>query len=417
MRCRFPVSNLLVFLVALATPIAAKAQFYLPPGFGLPPNPETVITVGFAGGGNLTASNSLSGNVATESLSTAQVDSVLRVVAPNSFGQNFTRDKANKIFQDFTNFRIGLASSLAQTIASQPNIRRVNSVTINTNALNLRLSQKTNSVSGQLGTIMARVSLLANGPSGLFCPSVTTSFNVDNIKASADYNYITGQVNSSSITYDVTNVTASCNGFLGFVGNTIGDPAGQARIQINAAIQGQVDAQLNFINMQRLFSLADFVNGLRYYGNETVISAVANRGINILRELVDDAAINTPGIVLDFGVQFAGVYGQLNKISIIASHTPTDYGLVRRTLATINVTQPPNTERVDFYVQRTAALNWQYMGSTVSGEFTVPPAFVNPDRGGIYWNYIAVSRSSVISGLEGVPYFLPIQPEVPGGGR
>jgi hypothetical protein len=378
---------------------------------------ETTVSVGFAGGGNLTAGTSITGNVATESLSTAQIDSVLRVVAPGTFGQNFTRDKANKIFQDFANFRVGLAASLAQTIASQPGIRRVNSVTINTNALNLRLSQKTNSVSGQLGTIMARVSLLASGPSGLFCPSVTTSFDVDNIKASADYNYITGQVNSSSVTYDLTNVTASCNGFFGFVGNIFGDPAGQARIQINAAIQGQVDAQLNFVNMQRLFSLSEFVNGLRYYGNESLISAVANRGIGVLQELVNNAAINTPNIVLDFGVQFASSYGQSNKISIIASHSPTDFALVRRTLATINVTQPANTERVDFYVQRAATLNWQYMGSTVTDVFTIPPAFVNPNTGGFDWSYVAVSRNSILGGLESVPYLIPIQPFPGGPGR
>lgn len=414
MRRSFMAYGVLAFCLS---PSDASAQFYYPP-FGYPSStPETTISVGFAGGANLAASNSLNGNVATESLSTAQVDNVLRVVAPNTFGQNFTRDKANKIFQDFANFRTGLAASLAQTIASQPGIRRVNSVTINTNALNLRLSQKTNSVSGQLGTIMARVSLLASGPSGLFCPSVSTSFDVDNIKASADYNYITGQVNSSSVTYDLTNVTASCNGFFGFVGNIFGDPAGQARIQINAAIQGQVDSQLNFVNMQRLFSLADFVNGLRYYGNETLISAVANRGINVLRELVNDAAINTPGIVLDFGVQFASLAGQSNKISIIASHSPTDFGLVRRTLATINITQPPNTERTDFYIQRTAQQNWEFIGSTTDGVFAVPPAFINPNTGGFDWGYVAVSRSSIIGGLESVPYRIPIQPYPAGPGR
>jgi hypothetical protein len=378
---------------------------------------ETTVSVGFAGGGSLTAGTSITGNVATESLSTAQVDSVLRVVAPGTFGQNFTRDKANKIFQDFSNFRVGLASSLSQTLAGQVGIRRVNSVAINTSALNLRLSQKTNSVAGQLGTIMARVSLVADGPSGLFCPSVNVAFDVNNIKASADYNYITGNINSSSVTYDLTNVAASCNGLLGFIGNFLGDPNSAARAQIAAAIQEQVNVQLNFVNMQRLFSLSDFVNGLRYYGNESLISAVANRGIGVLQELVNNAAINTPNIVLDFGVQFSNGSGQSNKISIIASHSPTDFALVRRTLATINVTQPANTERVDFYVQRAATLNWQYMGSTVTDVFTIPPAFVNPNTGGFDWSYVAVSRSSIIGGLESVPYLIPIQPYPAGSNR
>jgi hypothetical protein len=56
---------------------------------------ETTLSVGTAG--NITATNSLAGNTTSESISTAQIDSVLRVVAPGAFGQNFTRDKTNKM--------------------------------------------------------------------------------------------------------------------------------------------------------------------------------------------------------------------------------------------------------------------------------------------------------------------------------
>lgn len=359
---------------------------------------ETTIKVGTAG--NITATNSLAGNTTSESLSTAQVDSVLRIVAPGAFGQNFTRDKANKVFADFANFRTGLASSLAQTIANQPNIRRVNSVAINTNALNLRLSQKTNSVSGELGTIMASVSLVADvdGFGSLFCPSANVSFNVNNIKASGDYNFISGDVSNAAVVYEVTDVSAGCNGLLGFIGDAFGNPTAVARAQINSAIESQINTQLSFVNMQRLFSLSDFANGLRYFGNETIISPLVNRAINVFRELVNDAAINTPGIVLNIGVQFASAAGTQNIISFIASHAPSDVlSYADRAVSAngVTVSMPPNTERVDVYYRTTG--NWTLLGSTTTGRIINIPERPRPV------SVIAIGRNSIIPGLESFP--------------
>jgi hypothetical protein len=373
---------------------------------------ETRVLVGTAG--NITATNSLAGNTTSESISTAQIDGVLRVVAPGAFGQNFTRDKANKVFADFANFRTGLASSLAQTIAAQPNIRRVNSVAINTSALNLRLSQKTNSVSGELGTIMARVSLVADvdGISSIFCPSANVTFDVDNIKASGDYNFISGDVSNAAVAYEVTNVSAGCNGLLGFIGNAIGNPSATARNQINAAIQSQVNTQLTFVNMQRLFSLSDFANGLRYYGNETIISPLVNRAINVFRELVNDAAINTPGIVLNIGIQFALAPNNQNVISFIASHAPVDVTrlVVRSTTSnSVTLNMPPNTERADVYYKN--AGNWQFLGSTTTGTLPIIPTLSLPVT------VIAVGRNSIIPGLESFPGGSITRMERDGGGR
>ena len=374
----------------LVAPVVAHAQ-------------ETTLSVGTAG--NITATNSLAGNTTEETISTAQIDGVLRVVAPGAFGQNFTRDRANKVFADFANFRAGLASSLAQTIASQPNIRRLNSVAINTSALNLRLSQKTNSVSGELGSIAARVSLLADvdGFKSIFCPSVNVTFDVKNIKAFGDYNYISGDVSDANVTYDLVIVSASCNGLLGGLFN----PTSAARSQINSAIQDQVNTQLTFVNMQQLFSLSDFANGLRYYGNETIISPLVNRAINVVRELVNDTAINTPGIVLNIGVEFAtGVAGQ-NKISFIASHAPVNVtgvtiGRGPAVPGGISVEVPPFTERVDVYESQipdslgSQITNWRYLGTAVNGRWTGTGSL----SGG---RYMAIGRSSLIPGLESFP--------------
>jgi hypothetical protein len=388
----------------------AQAQFWIPYPYPYPipvptANPETTLTVGVAG--NITSTRSLSGGVSSETISTAQIDGVLRAVAPSTFGQNFTRDKANKAFADFNNFRINLATSLTQTIATQPNIRRVNSVTVNTLSLNLRLSQKTNSVSGELGKAMGAVSLVADvdGIKALFCPSANVTFNVDNIRVSGDYNYITGDVSNVAAAYDVTNVVASCNGLLGFIGNAIGNPSATARSQINAVIQSQASSQLAFANMKQLFSLADFANGLNYFRNESPVSVFANRAISVFRELVNDAAINTPGIVLDFGVQFGGGISGANKISIIASHAPINVSVgnssgnfTQLILNNVFLARPPNTEgTVDlYYILQNDTANWRYLASMTTDSMVITTPLPSNQ-------IIAIGRSSIIPGLQSLP--------------
>ena len=81
------------------------------------------------------------------------------------------------------------------------------------------------------------------------------------------------------------------------------------------ACDAQIDDTLGF---------GSFANGLRYFGNETIISPLVNRAINVFRELVNDAFINTLGIVLNIGVQFASIARTQNIISFIASHAPSD---------------------------------------------------------------------------------------------
>jgi hypothetical protein len=374
---------------------------------------ETTFTIGIPG--NITATNSVTGNITGQTISTAQIDSVLRTVAPGAFGQNFTRDKANKVFADFNNFRTNLSASLAQTIATQPNIQRVNLVTINTPSLNLRLSQKTNSVSGELGTAMASVSLVSNvnGILGaLFCPSANVTFNIDNIRVSGDYNYISGDVSNVAATYDVTNVKASCNGLLGFVGNTFGNPSATARSMINAAIQSQAASQLAFLNMKQLFSLSDFANSLNYFRNETPLTSAANQAISLFKEMVNDAAVNTLGIIIDFNVELSTNTGILNnQIKLIASSAPVDVEIPQfKTGEPIegNLNSLINQD-VDLYYSVSGG-NWIYGGSTVAGNSQLP---ILPNGARL----IAIGRNPYITGLESLPGTVGIFRILPCKGR
>ncbi len=359
---------------------------------------ETTIIVGTVG--NITSTNSLAGNTSTESLSTAQVDGVLRAVAPGAFGQNFTRDRANKVFGDFARFRANLAPSLTTAIQNSDSSIRVNSLIINANALNLRLAQKTNSVTGQLGTVSASISARKDVGIPLFCTSANVSFSLDNIMVSGDYNFITGDVSNAKADFAVNNVSTGCNGLLGFVGDFVLTIAG-ANSLLRDAIKAEANNQLSFINMKSLFSLSDFANGLRYYGNETVISPLVNRAINVFRELVNDAAINTPGIVLDFKVVFAANASQPNIIGFFASSAPVTSANLPPAGDRIAFSLPPNSSGMDIYGRDSLSQsNWKFLGTASSS-----PVYFRDlaNLGSTAPVYIVTSRSSVISGLDSFP--------------
>lgn len=350
---------------------------------------ETVFTIGTP---NMTT-------VSTESLSTAQIDGVLRSVAPSAFGQNFTRDKANKAFADFANFRTSLAASLIQSIQAQDSSITVNSLIINTNSVNLHLEQKTNSVSGRLGTLSASVSGKKRVGIPLLCTSANFSLAIDNLTVMGDYNYITGDVSNARTELTVTSGGVSCNGLLSFVSNLAISLAG-VNSKIRAAVPAIANQQLAFVNMKQLFSLADFANGLTRFRTETPVTAVANRAISIFQEMVNDASINTPGIVLDFNVKPAAFLGDTNMITIYGSHAPAtiDFITVEND---IQGTTPPNTAQIDIYVRRSASTAWTYY-TTLPGS---PDGYFGLSITNLPANtkVTAVATSSIIGGLQSFP--------------
>lgn len=357
---------------------------------------ETTLTVGIPG--NIATTNSIAGAISSESLSTAQIDSVLRVVAPGAFGQNFTRDRANKLFNDVDVFRNDLQNSLANVIiSSTPSVRQVRSVLIDTNNLNLRLSQKINSVSGRLGALSARVSVVADG-FPVVCPTANVNFTINNIMISGDYNYISGDINGTIIDYNLDNISSNCNGFLGFLGDALDAVTGISSSQVKNAVASVANRAIDFANMKRLFSLADFANGINYFRNEVPLSNVANKAISVFREIVNDAAINTPGIVLDFNVTRSTNFVNPNRISIIASSAPVDveipgqFGYGEPIEGNLNSSID---QVIDLYYSNNGS-NWIYAGTTRTGtqQLSIIP------NGSLL---IGIGRNPYISGLSSLP--------------
>jgi hypothetical protein len=353
---------------------------------------ETLLTIGVPG--DITATNSLNGNVLGETISTAQIDTVLRTVAPGAFGQNFTRDRANRAFVDFNNFKSRMTTSLIQAIqTSEPSVR-VDSLLVNTNTLNLRLVQKTNSVSAQLGTVSVSVTGRKSVGIPLFCTSANFSFSLDNIMVSGDYNFISGDVSNAIANFSVNNVRSSCNGLFNFVGNLVLRIADVNSIVKNA-IRNEANSQLAFVNMKRIFSLSDFANGLDYFRNENPLTIRANRVIGVFKEIVNDAAVNTPGIALDFKIEAAPFFGGQNKITILASSAPIDVGNIYRPNfdRSVIVELSGATNNLAGIYYSLGGSNWTFAGT--SG--FLPDGL--PENASV----IAIATNSVIPGLNSFP--------------
>jgi hypothetical protein len=335
----------------------------------------------------------------TENISTAQIDGVLRNVAPSLFDQNFTRNKINSAFSDLDRLQVELANSLRQTIASQPNIRQIYSVNVNQILPDLRLSQKNNMVSGELGTLFVRISLQADvdGFQSIFCPSVNVTFDLNRIKAFGDYNYISGDISNANIAYDLSIVSASCNGIIGGLFN----PTSQARSQINTAIQNQINGALQFANMKRLFSLSDLSNGIYRFRSETPVSFIFERSAQIIQEIVNDAAINSNGVSLRIYGSRARDQLSVNYITLLASHTAANIDNISCFNA-IEGNIPSNTSKIDIYVQlpRVGA-RWELYESIAVGTETRFYSTLDgvPANSGV----TAIATNATVNGLESFP--------------
>ena len=350
---------------------------------------ETVISVGTSSLGSPTG-------FSRETLSTTQIDNILSSRAPSLFGQNFTRDRANKAFADLANMKISLAGSAKQAVETAVPKLSVNSLVINTDSLNLRLAQETNSVSAKFGKISGLVSAKYRVGIPLFCTSANISFELSDIEVSGNYNYITGDVMNSNTNYQLTNIKTSCNGLFSSVSNAL---TGLGRDLVRNNVKNAINSQIAMLNMKSFFSLSDFASGLRYYGNETAVSTIANRAISVLQELVNNASINTPGVAVSFGLKLASSVNQQNKISIIASSSDTNYNVFPSgsPSETFFVTLSSVSDSVDFYKyeELSGCCALTYLGSTSSGVFQAPPGSITE-----YSTVYAVARNRFIPGLE-----------------
>lgn len=334
----------------------------------------------------------------TETLSTSQIDGVLRIAAPSVFGQNFTRDRSNKLFADLASLRIGLAQSISSAIASESTVRQVYSVNVNPIIPTLKLSQNNGTVSGELAQFFVQASIKASGQ-GIFCPSADVKFNIDNIKAFGEYNVISGDVNNTSISYNITNVSASCNGIFGFIGNLFA--TGVARDRINSAVASQVNQIVQFANMQRLFSLKDFAASFSRFGQETSISPFTSRVFRVVEEIISNPAINTPGVSLKL-IALPSVNNFANhSVILLASHAPALIDSIS-CFNEIEGNIPPNTSEINIYVMLPRA------GATWTLYQTIPAGLNNrfytaveglPANTGV----TAIAKNATIGALESFP--------------
>lgn len=324
-----------------------------------------------------------------ESISTTQVDSVLNSLP--SYPNNFTRDKANAVFQDLAALKASLSTDLRLAVASLSDVKQVYSLSTVFNPVQARLTQESTSIGLEIGGIDADISMELETQGGflgsLVCASPDVDVTITGIKGVGSYNAYTGAINGVTVTYGFIESDADCGGLFGFVGDWFFED------NVEDGVIDQINASLNQIdgiaNRQTLFSIRDFLEGL--LDSNYLTEPYADDALNVMDSLVMQTNLNS-GLALDIIVDD----NANNTISFLAGHHPptfTNMGASGNNRS-VHVVLPANTAKVDIYRQSTTSSNWALIQTiTTNTTITFPHNRLHAKIG-------AIGESSLISGLK-----------------
>jgi hypothetical protein len=302
----------------------------------------------------------------THDLSTATIDSALNTYLPTQFAPHYTRDKANGVFAKVESMRLQLNSQLAAAITTSGNGKlTVNSVSVNANPLEASFAQTPTGIGVDLTGMSVGVAVTYQVGIPLLCSSANGSFTVGNIDVGGDYDLPTGTLQSPRINYALQNVRVDCNGLLSGFTNFVIQTffPNLATDLLSQGLQSAVNSQLGALQMREIFSVQDFLQGLRNASNIGILNDIANKAITSAQEVVANPSAIYRALKLTVRVSY-GPSG--NEIRFIASNAaPTDVGTISYSYISdyISIVTPQGTAGADLYEQDPGGLYWFYIGT------------------------------------------------------
>jgi hypothetical protein len=355
---------------------------------------ETVVSIGKAGEIHRTFTDV--GFSQATYLSTSQIDPVLSLIDPSRFGQSYTRDQANELFGRIRAYEIRLGELLASAILATGQVDSVNYANVSANPIRLRFFQTSTGIGVNLSRFAVAVSVEKRIGVPLFCESVEGRTTLDNIRLTGDYNFFSGDVGVTDVQFDIRGSSGGCTGALSFFTNFFIELFFDVRAEIARAIRAAADEQLRFANVATVFSAGDLITALRRFADNSPLPLYANQAIDLAQEVILNANLNTPGIILEILVSRSTSASVSNHISLRLSHAPVDVLPIDHAgRGPIDLVVPPNTARADIYYSVDRA-NWTYLGTTTTNQFVHTQNL---------WGarVIAIGHNAVIPGLESYP--------------
>jgi hypothetical protein len=351
---------------------------------------ETTLTIGKAG--DITTTNGTNGRTQGLIISTATIDPVLNAVDPGRFGPGYTRGKANALIADVARFEQQIGAAVANTLVASGAVDRVNQAIVTANPVVVKLFQTSTGVGVTLSDFSIDV-VAEKDYFPLVCAPARGRAVIDRIKLTGEYNLFTGAIGLTNLDYRIIRVSSGCNGLLGFLGDQLAFMLGiNGNREIRDAINNAANDALQMGTLARAFALGDLFSSLRTFANSTSQPDFFNRAIDVGEDLVLNANLNTPSIVLDFSL----LRSASNSARILASHAPVNVLPIDHPGdGPILLDVPPNTARTDLYYSVDNS-NWTYLGTTTSNVF-------NGTRRLWGARVIAIGHNAVLSGLESYP--------------
>jgi len=434
---------------------AVQAQFWDPepepsfPAWPLPPPPSvppppppppssggaTTLFVGTAG----ETPNKLDGY----GISTSQIDPLIAYVP--GIGANYTRNEANKAFNDLRGLEDDLVRDFKEIVEAQPYVGHVKASGFNVNPIKVRLYQTGTSISAEIGEIdlfaraNADIPFLARALlfSFLGCPDPNIKISANDINIGATYNVYTGGVRADFVDFKF-DADIRCGFYTGDIIAYVLDALIDENDLVQDAIRDALKDNMGFESADTLFSIKSFLDGLREYGDEIEnnynnLPQSATINLAALGDLSDlglDSTITVDRPTLGFDISdevnraidaadrtvqaFQGTSLQLdfmiydgpssadNQISLIASHRPIDITRLeytqRNTL--ISYRAPANTKYIDIFTRPRYSNNWTRLTRIPRHEFSYDYLGPALSKG---TEIVAVGESALIDGLHSLP--------------
>lgn len=344
---------------------------------------ETTLRVGFRGAD---PNNPLD----TFNISTATVDSYLNTFLPSQFTAHYTRDKANAVFAHLESMRVQLTTDLVGIVNTISRVS-VHSITVQTNSLEASLAQTATGIRLAVTGLSIDASIRYDVNIPVLCDSADGSFTIGGISVGGDYDLPTGALVNPRVDFSLQNVHAHCNGLLSGLVNTLVDAfrPGYARDRINGALQSGLNGQLGAFDMRQIFSVHDFLEGLRNASNLGILNAAANRVIDAGEQIIDNPSTLNRGVKLTVGVSYGSAGNEVRFV--VSNAVPTDVVAIQYTytnIVDVCVSSPGTTSYVDLFEREPGNPYWFSMGTwpasqpciELSGPFSVGTTFAAVGR-------------------------------------
>lgn len=226
-------------------------------------------------------------------------------------------------FDEFEGFAADLADLIKVEALKSPDILEVYRSYVPPYITTLTFTQTNNSLTATLDGLGLHMLGKADG-SGIFCPTLDFEVLITNLQASLTYNFSTGLLTLSGITYDVES-DADCSGLLGFIGNLFSD--GILADKITEVIEDSLFQLDAFLDMQELLSTADLTSWVGYYSEQVSASSLPYK-TQISTEL-DRVERFLDRLYVDSGFQL--------EISIVRYYNYSSRGRLRRVDSTLSI--------------------------------------------------------------------------------